>query len=529
MRKNTTIKTTKNNVHLVALIIMDGWGHSLKKNSNAIRLAKTPNFDFFWKNYPHTLLDASGTSVGLPKNQIGGSEVGHMHLGAGRIVKQELCNINDSIKNKTFFENKQLLSAINHAKKHNTKLHLMGLLSNGGVHSDIKHLFALLELAKQQGIKKVFIHSFLDGRDTLPKSALKFIKQTQNKTKQLEIGKIASISGRYYAMDRDNRWNRTQKAFDSLVFGKGKTATTAVEAIKQAYDREETDEFILPTTIIENNQPISLIENSDSVVFFNFRADRARQLTHAFTDLKFNKFKTPQNKRPKTFFVCFEQYFKQYTGPVAFEKKSVSNTLSETISKNYLNQFHVAETEKYAHVTFFFNGGREKPFSGEDRAIVPSPKVATYDLLPEMNAKGVTDAFLNAIKSKKYSFLIANLANPDMVGHTGIMKAAIKAVETVDLCIGKMIKSITDAGGIAILTADHGNVENMIDQKTNTILTAHSMNPVPCILIGAEKIKLKKGTFGLENIAPTILELMNIEKPKEMTSKSLIKQNKIIK
>jgi len=496
---------------MLLLAILDGWGYTNKKIGNAIYYAKTPNMDKYMRKYPHAILNTSGINVGLPSGQMGNSEVGHTNIGAGRIVYQMPLRILNAIKDGSFFENKVLKNAMEKAK--NGRLHLMGLIGNGGVHAMMEHLYALLKMAKREGVTDTKIHCFLDGRDTPPKSAAGHIKELESNLKKIGIGEIASLVGRYYAMDRDNRWDRVKMAYDMLVEGKGRKAANAEEGIKIAYRNGETDEFVKPIVIDAEN---SKIRDNDVVIFFNFRPDRARELTKAFVDNNFNAF---SHKSLKIHFVALTRYYKELNADVAFEEEEIKNTFGEVISKNGLKQLRIAETEKYAHVTYFFNGGREKPFKGEDRCLIPSPKVATYDLRPEMSAYAVTEELIKRIKSKKYDVIILNYANPDMVGHTGVWNAAIKAVETVDECLGKVIDALMEENGIALITADHGNAEEMFDENANP-KTSHTTNPVPFIIVGKNGIKLRNGI--LADIAPTMLDLLEIEKPKEMTGKSLI-------
>ena len=500
------------------LMILDGFGDNPNKDGNAIKLANTPNIDKLIKKYPNTDIYTSGKYVGLPDGQMGNSEVGHTNIGAGRIVYQELTRITKAIEDGDFFSNPELVEAIENCKKNNSKLHILGLLSDGGVHSHIRHLFAILELAKRKDFENVYVHCFMDGRDTPPTSGESYIMKLEEKMKEKGVGKIATISGRFYAMDRDKRWNRVQKAYDAIVNGEGIKVTSAISAIEGSYQKEVFDEFVEPTVICQNNEPIAKIEENDSVVFFNFRPDRARELTRAIVDKDFNEFET---KKMNLCYVCFTQY--DETMPkvkIAFKPETLKNTFGEYISKKGLTQLRIAETEKYAHVTFFFNGGEEKQYPGEDRILVPSPKVETYDMKPEMSAYEVTDKVVEAINSKKYDCIILNYANPDMVGHTGILEAAIKAVETVDECVGRVVEAIKTNDGILIITADHGNCEQMIDYKTGEPHTAHTNNPVPLILVGKEDVKLKEGK--LADLAPTMLELMGLEKPEEMTGESII-------
>ena len=499
----------------ILLMILDGFGLRGKKEGNAITAAKTPNIDRLFSSYPHSILEASGMSVGLPEGQMGNSEVGHLNIGAGRIVYQDLTRITKSIKDGDFFNNPILIDAIENVKTKGSSLHLMGLLSDGGVHSHNTHLYALLKLAKKHGIRNVFVHAFLDGRDVPPKSAFTYIADAEKRMKELE-GEFATISGRYFAMDRDKRWDRVEKAYDAMTSGIGETGRSARQAVEKAYERDENDEFVTPTIILKNNDPVSVISNNDSVIFFNFRSDRAREITRAFIDHDFNDFK--RKIFPHTHFVCLTQYDETFKVPVAFPAESLKNILADVLSRHNLKQLRIAETEKYAHVTFFFNGGRETPVKGEERILVPSPKVATYDHQPEMSAYPVTDEVVKAVSSGKFDIIILNYANLDMVGHTGIFEAAVKAAESVDKCIGKVFEAVISGGGLLILTADHGNAEQMVDE-TGGIHTAHTCDPVPFLCCEAG-IKLRDGI--LADIAPTLLEILGIEKPKEMTGTSLI-------
>ncbi|MBZ0174793.1 MAG: 2,3-bisphosphoglycerate-independent phosphoglycerate mutase [Candidatus Methanoperedens sp.] len=498
----------------VLLMILDGFGLSEKKEGNAIAAAKKPNIDRLFSTYPHSTLQASGMSVGLPVGQMGNSEVGHLNIGAGRIVYQDLTRITKSIKEGNFFSNSILIDAIENVKIKGSSLHLMGLLSDGGVHSHNTHLYALLKLAKKHSIRNVFIHAFLDGRDVPPRSALSYIADAEKRMKELG-GEFATISGRYFAMDRDKRWDRVEKAYDAMT-GIGETARSASQAVEKAYERGENDEFVTPTIILKNNEPVSVISNKDSVIFFNFRSDRAREITRAFIDDDFSGFK--RKIFPHTHFVCLTQYDETFKVPVAFPPDPLKNILADILSYHNLKQLRIAETEKYAHVTFFFNGGRETPVVGEERILVPSPKVATYDHIPEMSAYPVTDEVVKAVSSGKFDIIILNYANLDMVGHTGIFEAAVKATEAVDKCAGKVFEAVSSAGGLLILTADHGNAEQMLDE-TGGIHTAHTCNPVPFLFCDAG-VKLRDGI--LADIAPTLLEVLGIEKPKEMTGTSLI-------
>ena len=503
------------------LMILDGFGENAEEKGNAVKLANTPNIDKLMKQYPTTRIAASGLAVGLPEGQMGNSEVGHTNIGAGRIVYQELTRITKSIEDGDFFSNEEFVNAIENCKKNNSKLHILGLVSDGGVHSHIRHLFGLLEMAKRRDFEDVYIHCFLDGRDTPPASAENYITVLEEKMKEKGIGKIATISGRFYAMDRDKRWERVKKAYDAIVNGEGNKQANAINAIEGSYQKEVFDEFVEPTVITNGDKPTATISDGDSVIFFNFRPDRARQLTRAIVDPDFDGFET---KKIKTYFVCFTNYDETMPNVhIAFKKEQIKNTLGEVICKQGGKQLRIAETEKYAHVTFFFNGGEEKQYEGEDRILVPSPKVETYDLKPEMSAYEVTEKVLEAIESEKYNCIILNFANPDMVGHTGNLEATIKAVETIDECVGKIVNAIKSKKGNLIITADHGNAEQMIDLKTGEPHTAHTTNLVPLILISEkEGLKLKQGK--LADLAPTILELMNIEKPEEMTGESLIEK-----
>jgi 2,3-bisphosphoglycerate-independent phosphoglycerate mutase len=502
------------------LVILDGWGIAPAWGGNAISMAQTPNFDKCWAGYVRTTLAASGEAVGLPGDEMGNSEVGHLNIGAGRVVKQDISLISSAIQNGTFFTNPILLQAMRNARQNNVGLHLMGLVSDGGVHSHINHLYALLQLAKQQGLKQVFIHAFTDGRDTDPMSALQFISRLDQKTKELGIGRIASVSGRYFAMDRDNRWDRTRLAYQAIAEGRGEISDSALKAISQSYAIGKLDEFISPVVITQNGQAIGTIKNKDSVIFFNFRADRARQITQALVRKNFNGFQR-EVVFPNLFFVSMVPYIQEDWGlsiRAAFAPKNIRNTLAEVISKNNLKQVHVAETEKYAHVTYFFNGAMEKPFPGEDRKIIPSPRVRTYDQKPEMSAETVKNFVIS--KMGNYDFILANFANCDMVGHTGNMPASISAVQEVDKCLGEIIAATEKIKGLTIVTADHGNVEEMIS-KTGSADTEHSTSNVPFILIdGGRKFQaLHQGI--LADIAPTILEIWGVPKPREMTGKSL--------
>ncbi len=506
---------------LTMLMILDGFGENTNEKGNAVKLSNTPNIDKLMKMYPTTDIYTSGLNVGLPDGQMGNSEVGHTNIGAGRIVYQELTRITKSIEDGDFFSVQEFNEAVENCKKNGSNLHIMGLLSDGGVHSHIRHLYALLELAKRKGIENVYVHAFLDGRDTPPASAEGYITKLEEKMKEKEIGKIASITGRFYAMDRDKRWERVQKCYNAIVNGEGEKAQTAISAIEASYQKEIFDEFVEPTLICNGDTPIATIKENDSVIFYNFRPDRAREITRALVDNEFDGFEA---KPLNLYFVCMTPYDETMPNVhVAFKKEALSNTFGEYISNKGLTQLRIAETEKYAHVTFFFNGGEEKQYNGEDRILVPSPKVETYDLKPEMSAYEVTDKVLDAIKSRKYNAIILNYANPDMVGHTGNLEAAIKAIETIDECVGKVIEAIEEVNGVLLITADHGNAEQMIDYKTGEPHTAHTTNPVPLVLVGMEDISLKTGK--LADLAPTMLDIMGLEKPEEMTGESILVKN----
>jgi len=502
----------------VMLIILDGWGIGKEYEGNAIYLANTPNYDRLIMDYPNTKLEASGLAVGLPEGQMGNSEVGHLNIGSGRIVYQELTNISKSIEGGNFFNKEEFLQAIENAKKNDSKLHIMGLVSDGGVHSHNTHLYGLLELCKRHGLEEVYIHAFLDGRDVPPTIGKQHLQELEDKIDEIGVGHIATVSGRYYAMDRDNRWERTKLAYDAMVLGRGKMDSSPVEAVQKSYDEGINDEFVVPIVITKNNKPIATIDSGDSIIFFNFRPDRARQITRAIVDEEFNGFE--REKKVDTFFVTMTEYDKTIENVhVAFKPEKPKNTLGEYISSLGLNQLRIAETEKYAHVTFFFNGGREEPYENEDRVLIPSPKVATYDLKPEMSAIEVKDEVLNRLNMDKYHLIVLNFANPDMVGHTGVVEAAIKAVETVDACLGEIIDLLIKKEGKALITADHGNAEMLIDERDGSTITSHTTNKVPLIMVG-EDGKLKEGI--LADLAPTLLDMMGLEKPKEMTGESLI-------
>jgi 2,3-bisphosphoglycerate-independent phosphoglycerate mutase len=502
-----------------ALIILDGWGQSNSTTGNAVAMAKTPNFDRLLETYPHTLIGASGMDVGLPDGQMGNSEVGHLNIGAGRIIYQELTRVTKSIADGDFFENQAFLKAIENAKAKGSKLHVWGLLSDGGVHSHINHLKALIKLAKDQGLDNIYVHGFMDGRDTSPTGGVDYVRTLEAYMDEIGFGCIASLSGRYYAMDRDKRWERIEKAYDALVYGKGNFAASAVSALEKSYEDGVTDEFVVPTVILEAGEPVATVKENDSVIFFNFRPDRAREITRAIVDVDFDGF---ERTYFKTFYVCLTQYDITIKNvEVAYKPQTIENTLGTYVSNLGKQQLRIAETEKYAHVTFFFNGGIEAPNKGEDRILVPSPKVATYDLMPEMSAYKITEKLLAALDEDVYELIILNFANPDMVGHTGIIEAAVKAVETVDECLGKITDKLLSLNGNFIVTADHGNAEEMLTAEGKP-MTAHSTNKVPCIIGGTSATDLEMDGR-LCDLAPTLLTMMGLEAPEEMTGHSLLK------
>jgi len=501
----------------LALIILDGFGENQSTEGNAIAAANTPNFDRVRKECPITTLGASGMSVGLPDGQMGNSEVGHTNIGAGRIVYQELTRISKAIEDGEFEKNSALLGAISNCKKNSSALHLFGLLSDGGVHSHIEHLYGILRLAKKEGLSRVYIHAFLDGRDVPPSSGIDYVTDCMKKMEEIGVGKIATVSGRYYAMDRDNRWDRVLKAYSAIVYGEGEKAADAKEAVERSYAAGTTDEFVLPT-VCDGGETV---KDGDSVIFFNFRPDRAREITRAFVDADFSGF-SRQNSAPDVYYVCMTRYDASIKGvEIAFPPQSLANTFGEYISSKGLTQLRIAETEKYAHVTFFFNGGVEVEYPGEERALIPSPAVATYDMQPEMSAYLVTDEIEKRIASLKYDVIILNFANCDMVGHTGKFDAAVAAVEAVDKCLGRVLAAIEKAGGAALITADHGNADRMYDTDGSPF-TAHTTNPVPLAVVGYP-CKLREGGI-LADIAPTMLEMLGLEQPEEMTGKSLIEK-----
>ena len=505
----------------VVLMILDGYGLNDNCDHNAVCEGRTPIMDQLMSQCPFVKGNASGLAVGLPDGQMGNSEVGHLNMGAGRIVYQELTRITKSIQDGDFFDVPEFLQAVENCKKNDSALHLWGLVSDGGVHSHNTHIYGLLELARRNGLDKVYVHCFLDGRDTPPASGKGYVEALEAKMKEIGVGKVASVMGRYYAMDRDNRWDRVERAYNALTRGEGGTAASATAGIQASYDAEVNDEFVEPFVVVEDGKPVATVKDNDSVIFFNFRPDRAREITRAFCDDDFKGF--ARDRRLNLTYVCFTDYDDTIANKlVAFKKEFIANTFGQFLADHDMTQARIAETEKYAHVTFFFNGGVEEPNKGEDRILVPSPKVATYDLQPEMSAPAVCDKLVEAIKSGKYDVVIINFANPDMVGHTGIEDAAIKAIETVDACVGRAVDAVKEMDGVLFICADHGNAEQLVDYETGTPFTAHTTNPVPFILVNADpSYKLREGGC-LADIAPTLIELMGMEQPKEMTGKSLL-------
>ncbi len=501
-------------------MILDGWGLNPEKGGNAIAQAKTPNLDALFAKYPRSKIGASGKAVGLMDGQMGDSNVGHLNLGAGRIIYQELVRINSSIHSGEFFQNPQLKAAMDQGKR--SALHLMGLLSPGGVHSHQEHLYALLKMAVKEGVERIYVHAFLDGRDVPPASAKADLQQLEQVLAELGKGQIATVTGRYYAMDRDQRWERTEQAWQAIVHGEGQRANSALEALAQSYAEETNDEFVLPTVIVDDeDKPRGVARDGDAIIFFNFRPDRARQLTRSFVDAEFAGF--PRPARPHVAFTCLAEYDATIEAPVAFPPQEITNTFGEVLSAQGLKQLRIAETEKYAHVTFFFNGGVEVPNKGEDRKLIPSPHVATYDLKPQMSAPEVTAEVISCLESGTYDVIIMNYANLDMVGHTGFLDAAIRAAETVDSCVGQVVEAVLAQGGALLLTGDHGNADQMVDPGSGGAYTAHTLNPVPCIaIVPGERFELEDGI--LADLAPTALEILGIEQPSQMTGKSLIKK-----
>jgi 2,3-bisphosphoglycerate-independent phosphoglycerate mutase len=504
----------------VALIILDGFGLKNDLVGNAVAQAKKPNFDRYWNTFPHTTLTASGEAVGLPEGQMGNSEVGHLNIGAGRIVYQDLTRISKSIRDGEFFDNETLVSAVRHAKNNNKKLHLYALLSDGGVHSHIAHLYAMLELCKKEELDQVYIHGFLDGRDVSPDSAKGYMEDLIAKIQKIGVGKIATVQGRYYAMDRDKRWERTEKSYRAMVYGEGPKYQDPLKAIVESYEKSVFDEFVMPTVIVdEQEQPVGLIESEDAVIFLNFRPDRAIQLSQVFTNADFQGFDRGDKAPKNLYYVCLTMFSESVDGFVAYKPKNLDNTLGEVLVQNNKKQLRIAETEKYPHVTFFFSGGRDKELPGETRILIPSPKVATYDLQPEMSAHEVAAAAVKEIEAERQDCIILNFANPDMVGHSGKLEPTIKAVEATDECLGLVIEAVLAKGGQAIIIADHGNAETEIDENGRPH-TAHTTNPVPCIVTKAG-VTLREGGI-LADVAPTILDLMQLNKSQEMTGNSLI-------
>ncbi len=507
------------------LLILDGYGLNENCEANAVCQGKTPIMDQLMRQCPFVKGYASGMAVGLPEGQMGNSEVGHLNMGAGRIVYQELTRITKEIQDGTFFKNEALLQAVRNVREKGSSLHLMGLLSDGGVHSHNTHLYGLLELAKREGVSNVYVHCFLDGRDTPPASGKGYIQQLNDEMKKIGVGKVATVMGRYYAMDRDNRWERVERAYKAMAQGVGKEADCPVCAVKESYAADVTDEFVEPIVVTQNGKPLATVQDGDSVIFYNFRPDRAREITRAFVDDGFTGF--AREKRLDLTYVCFTDYDETIENKlVAFHKEEIKNTFGEYLAAHGMTQARIAETEKYAHVTFFFNGGIEEPNPGEDRILVNSPKVATYDLQPEMSAPEVCEKLVGAIESGKYDVVICNFANPDMVGHTGVQAAAIKAIETVDACVGKTVDAVKKMGGQMFICADHGNAEQLIDYETGEPFTAHTTNPVPFILVSSDPtLSLKEGGR-LADIVPTLIDMMGMEQPKEMTGESLLVRGK---
>ncbi|WP_163526813.1 2,3-bisphosphoglycerate-independent phosphoglycerate mutase [Halobacillus ihumii] len=507
--------------NLAALIILDGFAIRDEEMGNAVKQANTPNFDRYWNDFPHAQLQASGEYVGLPDGQMGNSEVGHLNIGAGRIVYQSLTRINLAIREQEFMKNESLVQAITHAKENKKGLHIFGLLSDGGIHSHINHMYAVLQLAADYGLDRVYVHGFLDGRDVDQQSALTYIKQAQEKMAEIGVGQFATLSGRYYAMDRDNRWDRVKKSYDAIAYGEGPAYSDPLEAVKESYEKEIYDEFVEPVVITdETGHHIASIEDEDAVVFFNFRPDRAIQISRSFANNEFNDFDRGENAPKNLHFVSMTQYSGAVDSNIAFAPNELKNTVGEVLESHEMNQLRIAETEKYPHVTFFMSGGREKEFEGEERILIDSPKVATYDLQPEMSAYQVTDALLGELAADKHNAIILNFANPDMVGHSGMLEPTIKAIETVDECLGKIIDKIHEKGGHAIITADHGNSDEVTTLDGNP-MTAHTTNPVP-VIVTKDGVKLRQDGI-LGDLSPTLLQLLKVEQPEEMTGKSLIK------
>ena len=508
----------------VALIILDGFGLRGEVHGNAVAQAKKPNYDRYWNQFPHTTLTACGEAVGLPEGQMGNSEVGHLNIGAGRVVYQDLTRISKSIRDGEFFDNNTLIGAVRHAKQNNKKLHLYGLLSDGGVHSHIAHLYALLELAKKEDLQEVYVHAFLDGRDVAPDSAKKYMEQLQAKIAEIGVGKVATVQGRYYAMDRDKRWERTEKSYRAMVYGDGPHYTDPIKAITESYEKSVFDEFVMPTVITdENDKPVGLVESGDAVIFFNFRPDRAIQLSQVFTNKDFRGFDRGELFPKDLYYVCLTLFSETVEGYVAYKPKDLDNTLGEVLAQNNMRQLRIAETEKYPHVTFFFSGGRDVELPGETRILIPSPKVATYDLKPEMSAYEVAAAAVKEVNEDKQDVIILNFANPDMVGHSGMLEPTIKAVEATDECLGQVVEAILAKGGVVCITADHGNADLVLDDAERPF-TAHTTNPVPFI-VTSNDVTLREGGV-LADIAPTLLHLLKLPQPPEMTGLSIIEEKK---
>ncbi len=510
------------NQNLAALIILDGFALRDEEKGNAVKHANTPNFDRYWNQFPHSQLQACGEAVGLPEGQMGNSEVGHLNIGAGRVVYQSLTRINLSIREGDFFDNEVLLNAVRHAKEQNKALHIFGLLSDGGIHSHIEHMFATLEMAAKEGLDKVYVHGFLDGRDVGQQSAKTYIKQAQDKMDELGVGQFATLSGRYYAMDRDNRWEREEKAYKAIAYGEGPAFKDPIEAVDASYQEEVYDEFVIPVVLTDDSgQPVAKMEDEDSVIFFNFRPDRAIQISRMFANDDFDEMDRGDNAPKNLHFVGMTQYSDSVNSKVAFPPHDLKNTIGEVLETNQMKQLRIAETEKYPHVTFFMSGGREKEFDGEERILIDSPKVATYDLQPEMSAYEVTDALLKELDADKHNAIILNFANPDMVGHSGKLEPTVKAIEAVDECLGKIVDKIQDKGGHAIITADHGNSDEVTTPEGDP-MTAHTTNPVP-VIVTKDGVELREGGI-LGDLSPTLLELLDVTQPGEMTGKSLIKK-----
>lgn len=508
----------------VALIILDGFALRDERQGNAVAQANKPNFDRLWREYPHTTLQAFGEAVGLPEGQMGNSEVGHLNIGAGRIVYQSLTRVNLAIRERDFFTNKTFLTAMDHVKKNGTNLHLFSLLSDGGIHSHIDHLYALLEMAAKESVKKVYVHAFLDGRDVPPQSAKTYLRALNAKLRETNVGQIATISGRYYAMDRDKRWERIEKSYRAMVYGEGRASIDPIEAVDDSYRNGIYDEFVIPTVMTnQDGSPVATIKEKDAIIFANFRPDRAIQMSQVFTNSDFRGFDRGNKFPQDVHFVCLTHFSETIQGHVAFQPTNLDNTLGEVLAQQGLKQLRIAETEKYPHVTFFFSGGREERFPGEKRILIDSPKVATYDLKPEMSAYEVRDALLEEIDRNKHNVIILNFANPDMVGHSGKLQPTIRAVEAVDDCLGQIVQRITEKGGVAVITADHGNADEVVTIAGKP-MTAHTTNPVP-VIVTKRGLTLRDDGI-LADLAPTVLDLLSVEKPKEMTGKSLITSNR---